>query len=122
MGVQNASFDKNVLEDALKVSGIEWTPSGYIDTKEISSMVLPRWTPENPDGPAKMGSDGVKRPSNGLKEITEYLGVELGTKHHTADADAEATAEVMHILTRSIRSTLKKLKSSKKHVMLSWLK
>jgi DNA polymerase III epsilon subunit-like protein len=42
-----------------------------------------------------MGSDGVKRPSNGLKEITEYLGVELGTKHHTADADAEATAEVM---------------------------
>jgi DNA polymerase III epsilon subunit-like protein len=95
MGVQNASFDKNVLEDALKSSGIEWTPSGYIDTKEISSMVLPRWTPENPDGPAKMGSDGVKRPSNGLKEITEYLGVELGTKHHTADADAEATAEVM---------------------------
>jgi DNA polymerase III epsilon subunit-like protein len=95
MGVQNASFDKNVLEDALKASGIEWTPSGYIDTKEISSMVLPRWTPENPDGPAKMGSDGVKRPSNGLKEITEYLGVELGTKHHTADADAEATAEVM---------------------------
>ena len=95
MGVQNASFDKNVLEDALKASGIEWTPSGYIDTKEISSMVLPRWTPEKPDGPAKMGSEGVKRPSNGLKEITEYLGVELGTKHHTADADAEATAEVM---------------------------
>ena len=95
MGVQNASFDKNVLEDALKASGIEWTPSGYIDTKEISSMVLPRWTPENPDGPAKMGADGIKRPSNGLKEITEYLGVDLGSKHHTADADAEATAEVM---------------------------
>lgn len=95
MGVQNASFDKNVLDDALKASGIEWAPAGYIDTKEIASMVLPRWTPENPDGPAKMGSDGVKRPSNGLKEITEYLGVNLGEKHHTADADAEAAAEVM---------------------------
>ena len=95
MGVQNASFDKNVLDDALKASGIEWAPAGYIDTKEIASMVLPRWTPENPDGPAKMGADGVKRPSNGLKEITEYLGVNLGEKHHTADADAEAAAEVM---------------------------
>ena len=95
MGVQNASFDKNVLDDALKAAGIEWAPAGYIDTKEIASMVLPRWTPENPDGPVKMGADGVKRPSNGLKEITEYLGVNLGEKHHTADADAEAAAEVM---------------------------
>lgn len=105
MGVQNASFDKNVLDDALKAAGIEWTPAGYIDTKEISSMVLPRWTPENPDGPAKMGADGVKRPSNGLKEITEYLGVNLGEKHHTADADAEATAEVMQkIIDKSIEN------------------
>ena len=105
MGVQNASFDKNVLDDALKASGIEWAPAGYIDTKEIASMVLPRWTPENPDGPAKMGADGVKRPSNGLKEITEYLGVNLGEKHHTADADAEATAEVMQkIIDKSIEN------------------
>mgnify|MGYP000067449962 CR=1 FL=1 len=38
---------------------------------------------------------GNKKPSNGLAAITKYLEVELGEKHHTADADAQATGLVM---------------------------
>lgn len=94
-GVQNASFDKDVLELALSQSGITWRPKGYLDTKEISDMALPRWTPETDDGPFILDADGNKKPSNGLAAITKYLNVDLGEKHHTADADAEATGLVM---------------------------
>jgi DNA polymerase III epsilon subunit-like protein len=94
-GVQNASFDKDVLELALSQSGITWRPKGYLDTKEISDMALPRWTPETDDGPFVLDADGNKKPSNGLAAITKYLNVDLGEKHHTADADAEATGLVM---------------------------
>lgn len=94
-GVQNASFDKDVLELALSQSGINWRPKGYLDTKEISDMALPRWTPETDDGPFILDSEGNKKPSSGLAAITKYLGVDLGEKHHTADADAEATGLVM---------------------------
>lgn len=94
-GVQNASFDKDVLELALSQSGITWRPKGYLDTKEIADMALPRWTPETDDGPFIVDGDGNKKPSNGLAAITKYLGVELGDKHHTADADAEAAGLVM---------------------------
>jgi len=95
IGVQNAAFDKRVLDDALRDSGIAWRPSGYLDTKEIADTTLPKWTPETNDGPFTVDKEGRKRPSNGLAAITEYLGVNLGSKHHTADADAEAAAEVM---------------------------
>lgn len=94
-GVQNASFDKDVLELALSQSGITWRPKGYLDTKEIADMALPRWTPETDDGPFILDANGNKKPSNGLAAITKYLGVDLGEKHHTADADAEATGLVM---------------------------
>jgi len=94
LGVQNASFDKDVLDDALDESSISWRPYGYLDTKEISDMVLPKWTPENQDGPYKV-VDGNKVPSNGLADITKYLGVDLGEKHHYASADAEAAGMVM---------------------------
>jgi DNA polymerase III epsilon subunit-like protein len=103
LGVQNAVFDKSVLDKALDESEIDWRPSGYIDTRDISAMTLPRWTPETDDGPVMLDDngnvvldkDGKKIPSSSLKSITEYLGVELGDKHHTADADAEAAAMVM---------------------------
>ena len=99
MGVQNAAFDKNVLDDALRESGIEWRPGGWIDLKDMAAMALPRYSAENPDGPYKIDrKTGEKVPSSSLKEITKYLGVDLGDKHHNADADAEATAESMRKL------------------------
>ena len=99
MGVQNAAFDKNVLDDALRDAGIEWRPAGWIDLKDMAAMTLPRYSAENPDGPHKIDrKTGEKVPSSSLKEITKYLGVELGDKHHNADADAEATAESMRKL------------------------
>jgi len=96
IGVQNATFDKNVLDDALRESGIDWTPRGYLDTREISSLTLPVWSEDSPDGPHIVSSrDGTTKPSSSLAAITEYLGVELGDGHHNADADAFATSQVM---------------------------
>lgn len=98
MGMQNAVFDNEVLEDALKESGIEWRPKGIIDTKEVSDMVLPKWSETNPNAPFRVNKDGTKSPSNSLGDITKFLGVDLGDKHHNADADAEATAKVLQAI------------------------
>lgn len=94
-GVQNASFDKDVLDGVLKQMGETWKPGGWIDTRELAGLVLPRWTPETDDGPFVTDRDGTKKPSSSLAAITEYLGVELGDGHHNADVDAFATSEVM---------------------------
>lgn len=95
MGVQNAGYDKDVLDDVLKKSGIDWAPSGWIDLKDMAGMTLPRWSQENQDGPSRIDSEGNRVPSNSLADITKYLGVNLGKDHHNADKDAEATAESM---------------------------
>jgi len=95
-GVQNAVFDKTVLEDALTSSGIEWRPKGWVDTKVVSDLVIPKWTKENQDAPwTTDGKTGEKIPSSSLKALTEYLNIDLGKKHHTADADAAATSVLM---------------------------
>jgi len=94
-GVQNATFDKAVLDDVLSKMKSDWRPSGYIDTRELASLVLPRWTPETEDGPFQTNKDGEKVPSSSLAAITEYLDVELGDGHHNADVDAFAASEVM---------------------------
>ena len=98
MGVQNAAYDKNVLEDTLRENGIDWQAKGWIDLKDMAGMTLPRYSDANPDGPHKVNKDGTKTPSNGLADITRYLGVPLGKEHHRADKDAEATAESMRKL------------------------
>lgn len=94
-GVQNAAFDKTVLDEVLSSMGEQWRPSSYLDTREIASLTLPKWTPENEDGPFVLDKEGNKRPSSSLAAITKYLGVELGAGHHNADADAFATSQVM---------------------------
>jgi len=99
MGVQNAAYDKNVLEDTLREAGIDWQAKGWIDLKDMASMTLPRYSKEKPDGPFKFDKDLQENvPSNGLADITKYLGVPLGKEHHRADKDAEATAESMRRL------------------------
>ena len=95
MGVQNAGYDKDVLDDVLKKSGIDWSPNGWIDLKDMAGMTLPRWSQENQDGPSRIDGEGNRVPSNSLADITKYLGVNLGKDHHNADKDAEATAESM---------------------------
>jgi DNA polymerase III epsilon subunit-like protein len=95
IGVQNATFDKNVLEDTLSDNGIDWRPSGYLDTRDISAMTLPVWSEENQDAPFTVDRNGNKQPSSSLAAITEFLGVELGEGHHNADVDAFATSQVM---------------------------
>lgn len=97
-GVQNASFDKDVLDGVLAEMGEEWRPSGWLDTREIAALTLPKWTPETDDGPFITDREGNKKPSSSLAAITEYLGVELGDGHHNADVDAFATSEVMRKL------------------------
>lgn len=105
IGVQNATFDKNVLEDTLAKQGIDWRPSGYLDTRDISAMTLPVWSEENPDGPYTTDKDGNKKPSSSLDAITRYLDVPLGEGHHNADADALATSQVMQkIIDRAIEN------------------
>ena len=105
IGVQNATFDKNVLEDTLSENGIGWRPSGYLDTRDISAMTLPVWSEENPEGPYMLDRDGNKKPSSSLAAITEYLDVGLGEGHHNADADAFATSQVMQkIIDRAIEN------------------
>jgi uncharacterized protein YjbI with pentapeptide repeats/DNA polymerase III epsilon subunit-like protein len=105
IGVQNATFDKRVLEDALERDGIDWRPSGYLDTRDISAMTLPVWSEESPEGPYITDRDGNKKPSSSLAAITEYLDVELGEGHHNADADAFATSQVMQkIIDRAIEN------------------
>ena len=94
-GVQNATFDKAVLDGVLEQMGEEWRPSGYLDTREIAALTLPKWTPENEDGPFATDRDGNRKPSSSLAAITEYLGVDLGDGHHNADVDAFATSQVM---------------------------
>lgn len=103
LGMQNAIFDDEVLSRSMQQSGINWKPDGILDTKEIADMALPRWNPQSQDGPVKHGPDGKPIvgpegnpvPSNGLADITRYLGVDLGANHHTADFDAAATGEVL---------------------------
>ena len=130
-GVQYAPFDKDVLDATLEKLGIQWRPSGYLDTKDISEHTLPRWTPENPEGPSKLVKEKIlddgtvipetRKASNGLADITAYLGVDLGSKHHTADADSEAAGKVMSALIdksieKNLPTTVLDMKSQKSRV------
>ena len=95
-GVQNSVFDNTVLEDMLTSSDIDWRPAGWIDTKVIADLVIPKWSEDNQDAPWTIDrKTGKKIPSSSLKALTEFLGIDLGKKHHTADADAAATALLM---------------------------
>lgn len=100
MGAQNVIFDEEVLMRSLADAGIDWRPAGWLDTKEIADMTLPRWSEQNQDAPFRVNADGSKAPSNSLGDITRYLGVNLGANHHTADHDAAATGEVLNRIVR----------------------
>jgi DNA polymerase III epsilon subunit-like protein len=94
LGGQYTPFDLEVLNRMLKQEGIDYTPSGVIDSKAISDELLPRWTPENPIGPSDVNPEtGETFGTNSLGPLSKYLGVDLKS-WHTADADSEASALV----------------------------
>lgn len=96
LGGQFTPFDLEVLERVLGQVGLEYKPAGVIDSKAMADEILPRWTPENPDGPTMIDpKTGAKKGSNSLGPLAEYLGVDLGDGWHTADADSEASAMVI---------------------------
>lgn len=102
MGVQNAIFDKNVLEDALAEAGIMWRPSGYIDSLDMAQMVLPKYSEENKDGPSVIRGD-TRVASTTLSALAEYLEVRLD-RHHSAEQDATAAGMVMHAMINQAES------------------
>ncbi len=102
MGVQNAIFDKNVLEDALAEAGIMWRPSGYIDSLDMAQMVLPKYSEENKDGPSVIRGD-TRVASTTLSALAEYLEVRLD-RHHSAEQDATAAGMVMHAIINQAES------------------
>lgn len=96
LGGQYTPFDLEVLERILKETGLEYKPAGVIDSKAMADELLPRWTPESPDGPNHIDPrDGKRKGTNSLGPLAEYLEVDLGDGWHTADADSEASAMII---------------------------
>jgi DNA polymerase III epsilon subunit-like protein len=96
LGGQYTPFDLEVLERILKQEGIDYKPAGVIDSKAMADELLPRWSPQNPDGPTMVDpKTGEKKASNSLGPLAEYLEVDLGDGWHTADADSEASAMII---------------------------
>ena len=94
LGGQYTPFDLEVFNRVLAQEGLSYTPSGVMDSKALADELLPKWTPENPDGPHQVASDGTKKASSALGPLADYLKVNLGSGWHTADADALASAEI----------------------------
>ena len=95
LGGQYTPFDLEVFDRVTKDLGISYKPGGVIDSKALSDELLPRWTPDKPDGPSWISpKTGKKEGTSSLGPLAEYLGVDLGDGWHTADADAEASALV----------------------------
>ena len=94
LGGQYVPFDLEVLQRTLREQGLELDIAGTIDSKDIAAGSLPKWSTKSPDGPMQIGKDGKRRASNSLGPVAEYLGVELNNWHR-ADADAQASADII---------------------------
>lgn len=80
----NYPFDGEILTRMLDEAGIDWAPSGTIDSAELLRQAVPRGTEDTP-GPAK----------HTLSALAEFFDVPLGDDAHAADADADAAALVL---------------------------
>ena len=79
LGAMNSNFDREFLEIALSKTGVEFTPTGYIDPQSFARAI-------NADA-------GEPNRKVALKLLAEQYGVPL-ENWHSADADAEATASI----------------------------
>lgn len=77
LGAQNSRFDRGFLESALSNTGVDFTPTGYIDPQSLARAI-------NADA-------GNPRKGVALGKLAEEYGVSL-ENWHSADADAEAAA------------------------------
>jgi DNA polymerase III epsilon subunit-like protein len=77
LGAQNSRFDRSFLENALSNTGVDFTPTGYIDPQSLARAI-------NAD-------TGNRNKGVALGKLAEEYGVAL-ENWHSADADAEAAA------------------------------
>lgn len=77
LGAQNSRFDRQFLENVLSNTGVDFTPTGYIDPQSLARAI-------NAD-------TGNPRKGVALGKLAEEYGVTL-ENWHSADADAEAAA------------------------------
>ena len=77
LGAQNSRFDRKFLENVLSNTGVDFTPTGYIDPQSLARAI-------NADA-------GSPRKGVALGKLAEEYGVSL-ENWHSADADAEAAA------------------------------
>ena len=96
LAAHNAPFDIGVLNDTLGKKGLEFTPSGVIDTLKLAQTVIA----SKKAAAHHVNKDQIKTgdPSgpdtHRLGDLASHFGVELGDGWHTADADSEATSNV----------------------------
>ena len=95
LGGQYTPFDLGFLERSLSESGLDFQHAGVIDSKPMADELLPRWSPENPDGPFTE-RNGKKSASSSLGPVADYLGVDMAGGWHTADVDSETSAEIVN--------------------------
>lgn len=95
LGGQFTPFDLGFLERSLSESGLDFQHAGVIDSKPMADELLPRWSPENPDGPFTE-KNGKKSASSSLGPVADYLGVDMAGGWHTADVDSETSAEIVN--------------------------
>lgn len=77
----NLPYDGEIITRMMAEADIDYTPGGSIDTLSLLRTAVPK------------GDDTVS--SHGLGSLTEFFDVNLGDAAHTADADSEATAEML---------------------------
>lgn len=92
LAAHNAPFDIGVLNDTLGKKGLEFTPGGVIDTLKLAQTVIPS-KKDKSNAPDPEGPD-----SHRLGDLASHFGVELGDGWHTADADSEATSNILNSL------------------------
>ena len=103
LGGQNVQFDLEVLTRNLREQGIDFSFAGTLDSRDLAKKSLPTWTPENPVGPSKIDDrTGERVASNSLGDLVKFLqeeGYDVKLENwHSADADAEASHEVIQAL------------------------
>jgi antirestriction protein ArdC/DNA polymerase III epsilon subunit-like protein len=91
LAAHNMIFDDEVARRMADKHGTPYSPAGLLDTLAIARQT----TKDDPDAPTYPWDASVK--DNRLEIIAPHFGIDL-TRAHSADADSEATAQLLNIL------------------------